>query len=98
MAFGSGTHWVFISEIFPNEVRGAGMAFGSGTHWVFAALITLLTPVFIDADQGIFGDNPWPVFAFFSVGMIFQLLFVAFMMPETKGVSLEELKRKLVKE
>ncbi len=90
--------WVFISEIFPNEVRGAGMAFGSGTHWVFAALITLLTPVFIDADQGIFGDNPWPVFAFFSVGMIFQLLFVAFMMPETKGVSLEELKRKLVKE
>ena len=90
--------WVFMSEIFPNEVRGSGMSFGSGTHWVFAALITMLTPIFIDTDQGIFGDNPWPVFAFFAVSMVFQLLFVLFMMPETKGVSLEDLKKQLVGE
>ncbi|MEL7424447.1 MAG: sugar porter family MFS transporter [Bacteroidota bacterium] len=90
--------WVFISEIFPNNVRAFGQSFGSGTHWVFAALITLLTPIFIDSDQGIFGDNPWPVFAFFAVFMVFQLLFVHYMMPETKGVSLEDLQRQLIGE
>ncbi|MEQ8244215.1 sugar porter family MFS transporter, partial [Fulvivirga sp.] len=58
--------WVFISEIFPNQVRAYGQALGTGTHWVFAALITLLTPIFIDRQDGIFGDNPWPVFAFFA--------------------------------
>ena len=90
--------WVFISEIFPNKVRAMGQSWGSGTHWVFAALITLLTPVFLDADKGIFKDNPWPIFAFFAAFMVLQLLFTLFMMPETKGKSLEELERELVKE
>ena len=87
--------WVFISEIFPNKVRAYGQSWGTGTHWVFAALITLVTPIFLDADHGIFKDNPWPIFIFFAVMMVLQLLFVLFMMPETKGVSLEELSKKL---
>ncbi len=84
--------WVFISEIFPTEVRANGQAWGSGTHWVFAALITALTPFFID----LVGANPWPLFAFFAIMMVFQLLFALFMMPETKGVSLEELQKRLM--
>ena len=87
--------WVFISEIFPNRVRAYGQSWGTGTHWVFAALITLLTPIFLDADKGIFRDNPWPIFIFFAFMMVLQLLFVLFMMPETKGVSLEALEKKL---
>lgn len=87
--------WVFISEIFPNQVRAYGQALGTGTHWVFAAIITLLTPVFIDRQEGIFGDNPWPVFAFFAFMMVLQLLFVWRMMPETKGKTLEELSKEL---
>ena len=83
--------WVFISEIFPNKVRSYGQSWGTGTHWVFAALITLLTPTFLDAEIGIFKDNPWPIFIFFAVMMVLQLLWVIFMMPETKGISLEEL-------
>ncbi|MBD0365779.1 MAG: sugar porter family MFS transporter, partial [Flavisolibacter sp.] len=43
--------WVFISEIFPNKVRALGQSFGASVHWVFAALITLLTPVFLDAQS-----------------------------------------------
>ncbi|SFW26201.1 MFS transporter, sugar porter (SP) family [Sinomicrobium oceani] len=86
--------WVFISEIFPNRVRAYGQAFGSGVHWVFAALITLLAPVFID----MFRDNPWPIFAFFAFMMVLQLLFTLFLMPETKGVSLEELEKRMVKD
>lgn len=87
--------WVFISEIFPNKVRAYGQSWGTGTHWVFAALITLLTPTFLDSEIGIFKDNPWPIFIFFSVMMVLQLLFVIFLMPETKGVSLEELAKKM---
>ncbi|NND78659.1 MAG: sugar porter family MFS transporter, partial [Maribacter sp.] len=54
--------WVFISEIFPNKVRAFGQSWGTGTHWVFAAIITLITPIFLDSDKGIFKDNPWPIF------------------------------------
>lgn len=90
--------WVFISEIFPNQVRAMGQAFGSGTHWVFAAIITLITPIFIDKDHGVFGDNPWPVFAFFAFMMVLQLLFTWKVMPETKGKSLEELEELLIEQ
>jgi sugar porter (SP) family MFS transporter len=88
--------WVFIAEIFPNKVRAAGQAFGASVHWVFAAVITLITPVFLDADNGIFRDNPWPIFAFFAFMMLLQLIWVLTKVPETKGVSLEDLEKKLV--
>ena len=88
--------WVFISEIFPNKVRALGQAFGASIHWVFAALITLIAPIFIDDVNGIFKENPWPIFAFFGLMMAGQLFWVLTKVPETKGVSLEELEKKLV--
>lgn len=84
--------WVFISEIFPNNVRANGQSFGTGIHWIFAALITLAGPVVID----LFKVNPWPIFAFFAFMMVLQFIFVLFMMPETKGLSLEELEHKML--
>jgi MFS family permease len=87
--------WVFISEIFPNKIRSAGQSFGASIHWVFAAIITLITPIFLDKDNGIFKDNPWPIFAFFAAMMVLQLVWVMSSVPETKGVSLEELEKKL---
>jgi sugar porter (SP) family MFS transporter len=84
--------WVYISEIFPNEVRSAGQSLGTSTHWIFAALITLMMPSILNQVSG------GPIFAFFAIMMILQLLFVLFMMPETKGISLEELQKKLIKE
>ncbi len=89
--------WVFISEIFPNKVRAMGNSWGCGTHWVFAAIITLLTPVFLDEKAGILKDDPWIIFAFFAFMMVLQLLFALFLMPETKGVSLEALSKRLLK-
>lgn len=88
--------WVFISEIFPNQVRAAGQSLGAAVHWIFAALITLLTPVFLDETDGVFKENPWPIFAFFAGFMVLQLLFVLFLMPETKGKSLEEIESQYV--
>lgn len=83
--------WVFISEIFPNAVRASGMALGSLTHWVLAAIITNVFPHFAATYGG------GPIFLFFSAMMVFQLLYVWRMMPETKGVSLEELQKRLTK-
>ena len=82
--------WVFISEIFPNKVRDYGMSFGSGTHWVFAAIITMVTLPVLNAFP------QWTLFVFFAGMMVLQLLWVAFMMPETKGVPLEELQEELI--
>ncbi len=79
--------WVFISEIFPNSVRGIGQSWGTGTHWVFAALITLMGPVLME----IYPEG-YQIFIIFAICMIVQLLFTHFIMPETKGKSLEELK------
>lgn len=81
--------WVFISEIFPNSVRANGQAFGSFTHWIFAALITNFFPFFVNRlDGGI-------IFGFFTFMMILQTVFVWKMMPETKGVSLEQIQKEL---
>jgi hypothetical protein len=65
---------------------------------VFAAIITLITPFFLDKEHGILKDNPWPIFAFLAFMMVLQLVWVLTKMPETKGVSLEDLEKKLVKE
>jgi sugar porter (SP) family MFS transporter len=87
--------WVFISEIFPNKSRALGQSFGASVHWVFAAIITLIMPVFLDAKAGILKDDPWIIFAFFAFMMTLQLMWVLTRFPETKGVSLEDIQKRL---
>jgi sugar porter (SP) family MFS transporter len=87
--------WVFLSEIFPNKIRAMGQSFGASVHWVFAAIITLVTPVFLNEKDGILKGAPWIIFAFLAGMMVLQLIWVLTKMPETKGVSLEELEKKL---
>jgi SP family arabinose:H+ symporter-like MFS transporter len=89
-AIGQGTViWVLISEVFPNEHRAAGQSLGSTTHWVFAAMLTTVFPWLV----GTFAAG-W-IFLFFCGMMALQLLWVRTMVPETKGVPLEELQRRL---
>jgi SP family xylose:H+ symportor-like MFS transporter len=80
--------WVFISEIFPNRIRGKGQALGSFTHWFMAAAISWTFPVMAQASGG-------HAFAFFSAMMLLQFFFAWKIMPETKGVSLEVLEVRL---
>lgn len=81
--------WVFISEIFPNHLRAQGTSFGTSVHWVFAALIPAMIPWLFTA------IGPATVFTIFTLMMVGQLIFTWRMMPETKGVSLEDLEKKL---
>jgi len=88
-AFGQGAViWVFISEVFPNRVRARGQALGSFTHWFMCAVISLTFPLFAGRLGGY-------VFIIFAAFMVAQLLWVIFVMPETKGVSLEQMQKKL---
>ena len=82
--------WVFISEIFPNHLRASGQAFGSSVHWLLAASIPAMIPYLFNT------IGAGTVFMIFALMMVGQLVFVWRMMPETKGVSLEELEKQLI--
>jgi SP family arabinose:H+ symporter-like MFS transporter len=81
--------WVFISEIFPNRQRAEGQALGCFTHWIFAALITTFFPKMVSTFQ------PGYIFLFFAGMMVLQLIWVKTMVPETKGVPLEQIQKQL---
>ena len=81
--------WVLISEIFPNRHRAEGQSLGSFTHWFFAALLTTFFPKLVEA------FSPGSVFLFFAFMMVLQLVWVKFMVPETKGVPLEQIQKQL---
>lgn len=81
--------WVFISEIFPNRNRAAGQALGSFTHWICAALLTLFFPKMAETLY------PGTIFTFFCGMMVLQFLWVKFLVPETRGVPLEQMQSRL---
>ena len=88
-AFGQGTViWVFISEIFPNRVRARGQALGSFTHWFMTAAISWTFPIIAEISGG-------HTFLFYALCMVGQLLWVLFVMPETKGISLEQIQKRM---
>lgn len=82
--------WVYISEIFPNHLRNSGQSFGVSVHWVLAAIIPSFVPLLFAS------IGPGVVFSIFAIFMVIQLIFVHYMMPETRGISLEELSKKLI--
>jgi MFS transporter, SP family, arabinose:H+ symporter len=80
--------WVYIAEVFPNQVRAKGQSLGSFSHWFMNGVLSLIFPLMAASS----GAYP---FVFFSAMMALQFFVVAFFYPETKGVSLEEMQRKL---
>ena len=80
--------WVYIGEVFPNRVRAMGQSLGSFSHWLMNGVISLVFPVMAAKSGG------YP-FVFFSAMMVVQFVVVLLFYPETKGLSLEELQKKL---
>lgn len=82
--------WVFIAEIFPNQIRAKGQTLGSSTHWIMAAIIAFGFPYLAETLGGAV------TFSFFGTMMILQLIFVWRFMPETKGRSLEQIENTVI--
>jgi SP family arabinose:H+ symporter-like MFS transporter len=80
--------WVYIGEVFPNQVRAKGQSLGSFSHWFMNGAISLAFPPIAHSS----GAYP---FVFFSAMMVLQFFVVAAFYPETKNISLEEMQRKL---
>ena len=80
--------WVYLSEVFPNSVRAQGQSLGSFSHWFMNAAISLIFPLMAASS----GAYP---FVFFAAMMVLQFFVVLFVYPETKGLSLEEMQKKL---
>ncbi len=86
-ALGQGTViWVFIAEVFPQRFRALGQSFGSSTHWTFNAAITFIVPT-MTAWLPV-----WGIFAIFGGFMVVHLLWAMFVVPETKGRALEDIR------
>ncbi len=81
--------WVYISEVFPNRVRGKGQSLGSFTHWIMSAILSIVFPL-LTASSG--AETP---FAWFAGMMALQFFVVLFLFPETKRLSLEQMQKKL---
>lgn len=80
--------WVYLSEIFPDRVRAQGQSLGSSTHWVMNAIVSAAFPVIATQSQ----SGP---FFMFLVMVILQFLAVVMFFPETSGVRLEDIQRRL---
>jgi ATP/ADP translocase len=83
--------WVYLGEVFPTSVRAKGQGIGSASHWIVNTILALTFPVLVLR----FGQGT--PFVFFAVATLVQLIVVAFFYPETKGQTLEELQRRLVR-
>jgi MFS transporter, SP family, arabinose:H+ symporter len=76
--------WVYISEIFPTQVRARGQSIGSSTHWFMDAVIAFLFPLAAAASKG-------APFIFFAAMVVLQFIVVLFFFPETKRAPLENI-------
>lgn len=80
--------WVYLSEVFPNRVRAKGQSLGSLTHWLMNAGISFAFPTVAAWSKSI-------PFVFFAAMMVLQFFVVLFVYPETSGVTLEQMQKKL---
>lgn len=83
--------WVIISEIFPNRVRGVAMSVCTFSMWAACFVLTYSFPM-LNSSLGAAGT-----FWLYGVICLAGGVFVVFYLPETKGKSLEELEKELIK-
>lgn len=84
--------WVVIGEIFPLPIRAKGVALSTASNWLWNFVIGYVTPYMVDKDKG---DLKSKVFFVWGATCTLCVLFAYFLVPETKGLSLEQVDRML---
>lgn len=80
--------WIYPSEVFPTRVRSKGQTMGSSSHWITNAVISAVFPLLV------MSSGAYP-FIFFAVMMAVDFFLVLFYYPETAGISLEAMQKRL---
>ncbi|CUM67322.1 uncharacterized protein PRCAT00005015001 [Priceomyces carsonii] len=82
--------WVVIGEIFPLPIRSRGVALSTASNWFWNCIIAVITPYMVGSDEGNLGSK-----VFFIWGALCGtcILYAYFLVPETKGLSLEQVDR-----
>jgi sugar porter (SP) family MFS transporter len=82
--------WILIGEIFPLPIRSRGVGLSTASNWLWNTIISVITPYMVGPDQGNLRSS-----VFFVWGGLCTAAFVYsyFLIPETKGLSLEQVDR-----
>lgn len=84
--------WVVVSEIFPLPIRAKGIALSTASNWFWNFVIGYVTPYMVDKDKG---DLKAKVFFIWGATCSICVVFAYFLVPETMGLSLEQVDRML---
>ncbi|THV92922.1 putative glucose transporter rco-3 [Aureobasidium pullulans] len=82
--------WILIGEVFPLPIRSRGVALSTASNWLWNTIIAVITPYMVNEDKGNLKSS-----VFFIWGGLCTCAFVYsyFLVPETKGLSLEQVDR-----
>lgn len=84
--------WVVVGEIYPLPIRAKGVALATASNWFWNCVIAVITPYMVDENEG---DLKVKVFFVWGSALFLCLLFAYFFIPETKGLTLEQVDKML---
>ena len=79
--------WVVVGEIFPIPIRACGIALSTASNWFWDAILAIITPYMVGEDKGNLKSN---VFFFWGSLCTCAVVYAYFLVPETKGLTLEQ--------
>lgn len=84
--------WVVIGEIYPLPVRAKGVALATASNWLWNCILATFTPYIVDKDKDNLGVK---VFFVWGSALFLCFLFAFLVIPETKGLTLEQVDKML---
>lgn len=84
--------WVLVGEVFPLPIRSRGVGLSTASNWFWNCIIAIITPYLVDAQYANLSSK---IFFMWGSLCIISVLFAFFLVPETKGLSLEQIDRML---
>ncbi|PGH05698.1 hypothetical protein AJ79_06714 [Helicocarpus griseus UAMH5409] len=82
--------WVVIGEIYPLQMRSRGVGLSTASNWLWNCIIAIITPYLVGTDKANLGTN---VFWLWGGLCVCCFLYAYFLVPETKGLTLEQVDR-----